>query len=113
MSPPASTPSLRAYTDGNRLFNAKLAIRFWLALISRPPATESPAARCFPIAAKNSVEIIRRSYLPRLNSQSQRTRHWENLFHVECTVRSGRIVENRDTGKFGDGFFEQFQPLAA
>jgi hypothetical protein len=25
----------------------------------------------------------------------------------------GQIVENRDTGKFGNGFFEQLQPLTA
>jgi hypothetical protein len=35
----------------------------------------------------------------------------ENLFHVECNARTGRIVENRDTGNFGNGFFEQLQPL--
>ena len=29
MSPPASTNSLLVYTDGNRLFNAKPAMRFW------------------------------------------------------------------------------------
>ena len=29
MSPPASTNSLLLYTDGNRLFNAKPAMRFW------------------------------------------------------------------------------------
>jgi len=49
-----------------------------------------------------------------LNSQLQRARRdWENLFHVEYTVRNGRIVENRNTGKFGNGFFEQLQPLPA
>jgi hypothetical protein len=42
-----------------------------------------------------------------LNSQPQRTRRdWENLFHVEYTGRIGRIVENRDTGNFGNRFFE-------
>ena len=60
------------------------------------------------------IEIIRSSYLPRLKSQPQRTRRdWENLFHVEYTGRIGRIVEKRDTGKFGNGFFEQLQPLTA
>ena len=28
-------------------------------------------------------------------------------------ARTGRSVENRDTGKFGNGFFEQLQPLPA
>src|SRR4030095_4389984 len=34
MSPPASTDSLMAYIDGNRLFNAKPTIRFSLANIN-------------------------------------------------------------------------------
>jgi hypothetical protein len=38
---------------------------------------------------------------------------WENLFHLAYTTRQGRIVENRDTGKFGYRFFEQLQPLPA
>src|SRR4029450_9679505 len=114
MSPPASTPSLRAYTDGNRLFNAKPAIRFWLALISLPPGHGESIRALLAHRSRNSIEIIRSSYLPRLNSQPQRTRRdWENLFHVEYTVRSGRIVENRDAGNFGNRFFEQLQPLTA
>ncbi len=64
--------------------------------------------------SKYLIEIVCTSYLPRLKSQPQRTRRrWENLFHLEYTGRIGRIVENRDTGKFGNGFFEQLQPLAA
>ena len=64
--------------------------------------------------SKNLIEIGRCSYLPRLKSQPERTRRdWENLFHVVYTGRIGRIVEKRDTGKFGNGFFEQLQPLPA
>ena len=49
-----------------------------------------------------------------MNSQLQRARRgWEFFFHLEYTARNGRIVENRDTGKFGNGFFEQLQPLPA
>jgi hypothetical protein len=60
------------------------------------------------------LETVRISYLPRLNSQPQRTRRdWENLFHVEYNARTGCIVENRDAGNFGNGFFEQLQPLPA
>ena len=40
-------------------------------------------------------------------------RDGENLFHLDYTGRKGRIVENRDTGKFGNRFFEQLQPLPA
>jgi hypothetical protein len=36
-----------------------------------------------------------------------------NLFQFEYDARGDRIVENRDTGKFGNGFFEQLQPLPA
>ena len=58
------------------------------------------------------LETVRSSYLPRLKSQPQLTRRdWENLFHLDYTARNGRIVENRDTSKFGNGFFEQLQPL--
>ena len=64
--------------------------------------------------SKNLLKTSRISYLPRLNSQPQRARRdWENLFHIEYTARKGRIVENRDTGKFGNGLFEQLQPLTA
>jgi len=49
-----------------------------------------------------------------LNSQLQRARRdWENLFYIDYSGRNGRIVENRDTGKFGNGFFEQIEPLTA
>jgi hypothetical protein len=49
-----------------------------------------------------------------LNSQPQRTRRdWENLFYLDYIGRNGRIVENRDTDKFGNHFFEQLQPLPA
>ena len=64
--------------------------------------------------SKNFIETVHISYLPRLNSQPQRTRRdWENLFHVEYTARKGWIVESRDTGKFWNRFFEQLQPLPA
>jgi hypothetical protein len=58
------------------------------------------------------LETFRSSYFPRLNSQPQRTRRkWENLFHVVHSRWTGRIVESCDTGKFGNHFFEQLQPL--
>jgi hypothetical protein len=38
---------------------------------------------------------------------------WEILFHFKYKARTGRIVEKRDTGKFGNDFFEQLQPLTA
>ena len=102
------------YIDGNRLFNAKPAIRFWLARISEPPEHVESIRALLIQRSEYPLEIVRSSYLPRLNSQPQRTRRdWEILFHLECTARIGRIVENRDTGKFGNGFFEQLQPLPA
>ena len=114
MSPPASTASLLPYIDGNRLFNAKPAIRFALAFISGPAVHIESIRALLVYRSKNLLETVRTSYLPRLNSQPQRTcRDWKNLFHLEYTGRSGRIVENRDTGKFGNRFFEQLQPLPA
>ena len=60
------------------------------------------------------LEFVRSSYFPRANSQSQRTRRdWENLFHLAYSGRIGRIVENRNTRKFGNRVFEQFQALTA
>jgi hypothetical protein len=51
---------------------------------------------------------------PWLNGQPQRTRRdWEIFFHFAYTARNGRLVENRDTGNFGNGFFEQLQPFSA
>jgi hypothetical protein len=42
-----------------------------------------------------------------LKSQPQRMRRdWKILFHLLYTMRLGRIVENRDTGKFGNRFFK-------
>ena len=35
------------------------------------------------------------------------------LIELKYTARTGRIVKNRDTGKFGNGFSEQLQPLPA
>ena len=35
------------------------------------------------------------------------------FFYLAYRRGSGRIVENRDTGDFGNRFFEQFQPLPA
>ena len=114
MSPPASTTSLLLYIDGNRLFNAKPAIRFRLALISGPAEHVESIRALLVQRSEYLLEIVRISYLPRLNSQPQRTRRdWEILFHLEYTGRIGRIVENRDTGNFGNGFFEQLQPLPA
>ena len=102
------------YTDGNRLFNAKPTIRFRLARISGPPVHVESIRALLAHRSKNLLEIVRSSYLPRLKSQPQRTRRdWENLFHLAYIARIGRIVENRDTGKFGNGFFEQLQPLTA
>ena len=37
----------------------------------------------------------------------------ENLFQLVYIGRKSRIVENRDTGNFGNRFFEQLQPLTA
>src|SRR5262249_50723386 len=37
----------------------------------------------------------------------------ELLFHLMDTTRSGRIVKDRDAGKFGNGFLEQLKALAA
>ena len=60
------------------------------------------------------LQTIQISDLPRLNSQLQLTRRdRENLFHFAYSVRLDRIVENRDTGQFGNGLFEQLQPLTA
>src|SRR5215813_11801516 len=59
------------------------------------------------------LEIVRFSYLPRLNNQSQRARRDCNiLFQLECNALNGRIIENRNTSKFGNRFLEQLQPLA-
>ena len=64
--------------------------------------------------SKNLVDIVRSSYLPRLNGHPKRARRdRENLFHIDYAVPIGWVVEKRDTGKFRYGFFEQFQPLAA
>jgi len=61
-----------------------------------------------------SLEYVRTFYLPRPNSQLQRTRRgWESLFHLEHSDPNGWIVENRDTSNFVNGFFEQLQPLAS
>jgi hypothetical protein len=66
-----------------------------------------------PSCSKKPIEIVRSSYLPSLNGQTQRTRSdWENLFHLDCTGLIGCLVENRNTGNFGNGFFEQLQPLS-
>jgi len=87
---------------GNRLFNAKPTIRFWLSRISGPPAHEESSGRCLFSAAEYLLETVRISYLPRLKSQPQRTRRdWENLFTSTTLIRRAGIVENRDTGSFG------------
>ena len=73
-----------------------------------------PIRALFAHRSEYALEIVRASYLPRLKSHFQRARRdWEKLFHLDYTPRTGRIVENRDTGKFGNGFFEQLQPLTA
>ena len=84
MSPPASTASLLAYIDGNRLFNAKPAIRFPLAPISGPREHVESIRALLVQRSEHLIEIVRSSYLPRLNSQPQRARRdWENLFQLE------------------------------
>src|SRR5215510_2776755 len=116
MSPPASTASLLPYIDGSRFFNPKPTIRFALAFIRPPPAAGHGDSIRALLAhrSKSSIDIIRSSYLPRFNSQPQRTRRdRENLFHVAYNAQSARIVENRDADNFGNGFFEQLQPLPA
>ena len=57
----------------------------------------------FARRSKNPIEIVRSSYLPRLNSQSHCARRGrENLFHIEYTALNVGIVENGDTGNFGN-----------
>jgi hypothetical protein len=59
------------------------------------------------------VETVRTLYLPRLNGQPQGMRRdWENLFHLDCTGLIACLVENREMGNSGNGFFEQLQPLS-
>ena len=89
-------------------------VRFWLAFISGPPGTIESVGALLTQRSKHPIETVCVSYFPRPNSQPQRTRRgWENLFQLEYIVRSGRIVENRDTGNFRNGFFEQLQPFPA
>src|SRR5262249_59076032 len=58
------------------------------------------------------VHFLRDPNLPGLCGQSQCMRRvWESLPYVEHTVRNGRVVENRDTAKLRNHFFEQLQPL--
>ena len=102
------------YTDGNRLFNAKPTIRFWLAFITKAPGRVESIRALVTQRSEDSLETVRISYLPRPNSQPQRARRdRENFFHLAYIGRIGRMVENRDTGNFGNGFFEQLQPLPA
>jgi hypothetical protein len=58
--------------------------------------------------SEHILETVGSSYLPRLNSQPQRTRRdWEILFYLAYTAPIARIVENRDTDEFGNCLFEQ------
>ena len=59
MSPPASTASLLLYTDGNRLFNAKSAIRFRLARISGPAGTIESVRALLVQRSEYLLEIVR------------------------------------------------------
>src|SRR5258708_16712591 len=60
-----------------------------------------------------SLELLRSSYLQRLDSQLQRSRFdRENLFNFERATRIGRLVENGDASEFGNDSFEQLQALA-
>ena len=64
--------------------------------------------RCLFSAANTFSKPSASRTLPRLNGGPQRTRRgWEDLFHLACSARNGRVVENRDAGNFGNGFFEQ------
>ena len=61
-----------------------------------------------------AIKILRRAYLPSPHSQPQSTRcDWEILFHFARRTHSDRIIENRNTGKFGNSFFEQLQSFTA
>src|SRR5215813_6493219 len=95
------------YIDGNWLFNAKFATRFTLANIIAPPGAPCLAqripSRSRPQLALPKTEESTPGHLPR----------WKNLFHLGDTILIGGIVEHPDTGKFGNGFFEQLQPLPA
>jgi hypothetical protein len=42
-----------------------------------------------------------------------KTRNRKNLFQLGYSGKTAWIVENCDTGKFGNGFFKQLQPLPA
>ena len=85
MRPPASTDALSVYVDGNRLFNAKSAIRFRLARITGPAASTIESIRALLVKRREDpLEVVHHPYLPRLKSQPQRARGGrENLFHLE------------------------------
>jgi hypothetical protein len=100
---------------GNRLFNAKFTIRCLLPKINGPPGGHiEPIRALLTKRSEYFLESVCVSYLPRLNSQAQRAGGgWENLVPFVRTGGIGGIVENRHTGKFGNGFFEQLQPFPA
>ena len=88
-------------------------VRFPVAATAVPRHVESIRA-LLTDRSENPIEIVRSLYLPRLNSQPQCTRRdWKELLSRGVPGRNARIVENRDTGKFGNGFFEKLQPLPA
>ena len=100
------------YIAGNRLFDAKLTIRFLVSRYERPPGDVESIRPLLVKCGEYLIEAVCISYFPRLNRQSQRVRRgWENLFRLPYTVRIGRIIKNRDTAKVGNGFFEQLQTL--
>jgi len=53
----------------------------------------------------------RRAYENQYFVMRKARRNRENLFQLERTAPASRIVENRDAGNFGNGVFEQLQPL--
>ena len=101
------------YIDGNRLFKAKPGIRFSISLpAARRAHRVHPGAPCLT----QRIPYRNRPHLVPPKTEQSTPAHaldWEVLFHLTCRARNGRIVENRDTGKFGNGFFEQLQPLPA
>src|SRR5262245_2596805 len=114
MSPPSVTYSLLPYTDGNWFFKAKPTMRFRLEFNSAPVDTYSPSGRCFTIPANTLSKSPGAAHLPSFDCHLLRARHGrQNFSKLRSGSRIGLIVNNADADKFGNGFFEQFQPFPA
>jgi hypothetical protein len=89
----------------------------WVVLSDRvrsPSTVASPRIGPRWLTSTSLAAIVRSWYLPRPKSQPQCARRdWEHFFHLVYTGQSGWTVENRDTAEFGNGFFEQLEPLPA